>query len=98
MKAYDVIIVGSGTGGQTAAYHLNEKGLNITVVEDSDRPGGVCALYGCQPKKWFYEVTESIAKARHLKGKGLIAPPARRVVYCFGSKESVYVQNPRRHP
>ena len=75
MKTYDVIIVGSGTGGQTAAYYLNEKGLKTAVVENSDRPGGVCALCGCQPKKWFYEITESIAKARHLEGKGINASP-----------------------
>jgi len=41
------------------------------VVEKSDRPGGTCALAGCQPKKWFYEVTETVAKSKHLTGKGV---------------------------
>jgi glutathione reductase (NADPH) len=54
---------------------LNEKGLRVAVVEKSDRPGGTCALAGCQPKKWFYEAAETIAKARHLEGKGIIAAP-----------------------
>jgi glutathione reductase (NADPH) len=71
MDEYDVVVVGSGTGGQTAAYHLKERGLKTAVVERSDRPGGVCALSGCQPKKWFYEVTETIAKSRHLRGIGI---------------------------
>jgi glutathione reductase (NADPH) len=75
MDAYDVVIVGSGTSGQTAAFDLNEKGLRVAVVEKSDRPGGTCALAGCQPKKWFYEAAETIAKARHLEGKGIVAAP-----------------------
>ena len=75
MDAYDVVIVGSGTSGQTAAFHLNEKGLRVAVVEKSDRPGGTCALAGCQPKKWFYEAAEAIAKSRHLEGKGIVAAP-----------------------
>ena len=75
METYDVVIVGSGTSGQTAAFHLNEKGLNVAVIEKADRPGGICALAGCQPKKWFYEATETIARSRHLKGKGIVSVP-----------------------
>jgi glutathione reductase (NADPH) len=75
MHDYDVVIVGSGTAGQTAAYDLKEAGLKVAVVEKSDRPGGVCAQSGCQPKKWFYEAAEAVAKCRHLAGKGIVAPP-----------------------
>jgi len=75
MRTYDVVIIGSGTGGQTAAYDLVAKDLKTAVVEQSDLPGGTCALSGCQPKKWFYEATETIAKSRHLTGKGIISPP-----------------------
>jgi glutathione reductase (NADPH) len=75
MDTFDVVVVGSGTGGQTAAYDLNAAGLKVAVIDRSDRPGGTCALTGCQPKKWFYEATEAIAKARHLTGKGVAAAP-----------------------
>ena len=75
MSDYDVVIVGSGTAGQTAAYDLNAAGLRVAVVEKSERPGGVCALSGCQAKKWFYEAAAAVAKCRHLAGKGIIAPP-----------------------
>ena len=57
MEMYDVVVVGSGTSGQTAAFQLKKKGLNVAVIEKADRPGGICALAGCQPKKWFYEAT-----------------------------------------
>jgi len=76
MKHYDVIVIGSGSGGQTAAYDLNGKGLNTALVEGSGEPGGTCALAGCQAKKWFYETAEVIAKSRHLKNKGIVAPAA----------------------
>ena len=75
VKSYDVVVVGSGSGGQTAAYTLMEYGLSVAVVENSPTPGGICALAGCQAKKWFYEATETMARARHLEGKGLIRTP-----------------------
>ncbi len=75
MEKYDVVVVGSGTSGQTAAFDLNQEGVTVAVVEKSDRPGGTCALAGCQPKKWYYEAAEAIAKARHLEGKGIVAAP-----------------------
>lgn len=75
MSAYDVVIFGSGTAGQTAAYDLREAGLQVAVAEKSDRPGGTCALSGCQPKKWFYEAAEAVAKGRALAGKGVVQAP-----------------------
>jgi glutathione reductase (NADPH) len=75
METYDVVVVGSGTSGQTAAFRLKERGINVAVIEKADRPGGICALAGCQPKKWFYEAAEAIARARHLEGKGIVSAP-----------------------
>lgn len=75
MADFDVIVIGSGTAGQTAAYELKAAGLKVAVAEKSNRPGGTCALRGCQPKKWFYEVTETIARSRHLQGKGIDMAP-----------------------
>jgi glutathione reductase (NADPH) len=74
-RKLDVLVVGAGTGGQTAAHDLRDRGLEVGVADASGRPGGVCALAGCQAKKWFYEATETIARASHLAGKGVDAPP-----------------------
>ncbi|MBI9082410.1 MAG: NAD(P)/FAD-dependent oxidoreductase [Desulfobacterales bacterium] len=73
MESYDVVVVGAGTGGQTAAHHLRQAGLKVALAEKSDLPGGVCALAGCQAKKWFYEAAEIVARSRHLEGKGMTA-------------------------
>ena len=70
----DVLVVGTGTAGQTAAYALNESGLKVAMVEQGERPGGTCALSGCQAKKWFYEGAETVARSRHLEKIGIISP------------------------
>lgn len=75
MKQYDVVIIGSGTAGQTAAYELVRQGLKIAVIEKREQAGGTCALSGCQAKKWFYEGAELAAKSHHLKGKGILKEP-----------------------
>ncbi|THB72351.1 MAG: NAD(P)/FAD-dependent oxidoreductase [Desulfobulbaceae bacterium] len=75
MAEYDVAIIGSGTAGQTAAGELVAEGLRVALVESSETPGGVCALRGCQAKKWFYEAMEIVARSRHLLGKGVVSEP-----------------------
>lgn len=75
MSDYDAVVIGSGTAGQTAAYELKANGMTVAVVEKSATPGGICALAGCQAKKWFYEAAEIAAKAHHLDGKGIVSAP-----------------------
>lgn len=75
MENFDVVIIGAGTGGQTAAHDLAAEGLSVAVADQSERPGGICALAGCQAKKFFYEVAEVMARSRHLSEKGLPEPP-----------------------
>ncbi|WP_136797800.1 dihydrolipoyl dehydrogenase family protein [Desulfosediminicola ganghwensis] len=75
MGHFEVVILGTGTAGQTAAHHLAGEGLNVAIVESSSTPGGTCALFGCQAKKWLYEVTETVARCNHLRGLGITAPP-----------------------
>ncbi len=75
MKQFDVIVIGTGTAGQTAAFDLAAEGYRVAVAENSKTPGGVCALRGCQAKKWFYETMEVVARSRHLLGKGTTEPP-----------------------
>lgn len=74
MKKFDVVVVGTGSAGQSAAYTLSEYGLKVAVVEDSPTPGGICALAGCQAKKYFYEATETVARSRHLESRGIERP------------------------
>ena len=75
MKEFDIIVIGTGTAGQTAAFDLAAEGYNVAIIECSNTPGGVCALRGCQAKKWFYEVSELVARCNHLQDKGMTTLP-----------------------
>ncbi len=47
---YDVIVIGSGQGGNPLAYRLSQDGLRVAIVE-SNKLGGTCINTGCTPTK-----------------------------------------------
>jgi dihydrolipoamide dehydrogenase len=49
--AYDVVVLGSGTGGYSAALRSAELGKRVALVERDERLGGTCLLRGCIPSK-----------------------------------------------
>jgi dihydrolipoamide dehydrogenase len=49
--AYDVIVIGSGPGGYSAAVRAGQYGLKTALVEKQPRLGGTCLLVGCIPTK-----------------------------------------------
>ena len=70
---YDVIVIGTGTAGQTAAGILAAAGKKVAVV-DNRAYGGTCALRGCQPKKFLVSNTHAAAETRALTGRGYKSP------------------------
>ena len=50
MKKYQLIIVGGGPGGYTAAFRAAELGMSVAIIDDNDL-GGVCLNWGCIPTK-----------------------------------------------
>jgi dihydrolipoamide dehydrogenase len=53
--AYDLIVLGSGTGGYAAALRAAELDKRVAIVERADRLGGTCLLRGCIPSKALLE-------------------------------------------
>jgi len=49
--AYDVAVIGAGTGGYSTALRAAELGLRVVLVERDDRIGGTCLIRGCIPTK-----------------------------------------------
>ncbi len=49
-KSFDVVVVGGGPGGYTAAIRAAQLGMNTGIIE-RDRLGGICLNWGCIPTK-----------------------------------------------
>jgi dihydrolipoyl dehydrogenase len=49
--AYDVVVIGAGTGGYSTALRAAQLGRRVAIVEKDDRLGGTCLLRGCIPTK-----------------------------------------------
>ncbi|MBK5296456.1 MAG: dihydrolipoyl dehydrogenase [Vicinamibacteria bacterium] len=54
-QAYDLIVIGAGTGGYVAAIRAAQLGLKTAVVERQKALGGTCLLWGCIPTKALLE-------------------------------------------
>ncbi|MEX0623779.1 NAD(P)/FAD-dependent oxidoreductase [Saccharospirillum sp.] len=63
MKPYDLIVVGSGAGGLTAAFTALGFGKRVLIVE-KDRPGGECTWSGCVPSKALINQAKEVHIAR----------------------------------
>jgi dihydrolipoamide dehydrogenase len=48
---YDVVVIGSGPGGYSAAVRAGQYGLKTAMIEKQPRLGGTCLLVGCIPTK-----------------------------------------------
>src|ERR1700752_4656592 len=70
-NAYDVVVVGSGTGGYVAAIRAAQVGLKTAVVERAPTLGGTCLNWGCIPTKALLEHAHALKIAQDWKEWGL---------------------------
>ena len=68
---YDVVIIGSGTGGYVAAIRAAQLGLKTAVVERAPVLGGTCLNWGCIPTKALLEHAHALKVAQDWKEWGL---------------------------
>ena len=67
----DIVVIGAGPGGYTAAFYAADKGKKVILVEREDRLGGVCMNRGCIPSKSFLHVAHQIKEARECGNRGV---------------------------
>jgi len=67
----DVLVLGGGPGGYTAAFRAADLGRSVVLVERYPRLGGVCLNVGCIPSKALLHVAEVIEAARALGEHGV---------------------------
>ena len=67
----DVVVLGAGPGGYSAAFRAADLGLNTVLVERSPTLGGVCLNVGCIPSKALLHTAAIIDEAAALATHGI---------------------------
>lgn len=70
METVDVVVIGAGPGGYSAAIRLAQSGLSTICVE-REAVGGVCLNWGCIPSKALISVAERYQKTLHGEAFGI---------------------------
>ncbi len=68
----DVVVIGAGPGGYSAAFRAADLGLKVALIERYSTLGGVCLNVGCIPSKALLHVVKAKEEAElHLKNAGI---------------------------
>jgi len=67
----EIVVVGAGPGGYTAAFYAADLGKKVILVERDKRLGGVCLNRGCIPSKALLNATHTITAARESAHRGI---------------------------
>lgn len=70
-RDFDLVVLGSGPGGYTAAFRAADLGLKVALVERYPTLGGVCLNVGCIPSKALLHVGQVIDSADRLRAHGV---------------------------
>ncbi|WP_298749368.1 dihydrolipoyl dehydrogenase [uncultured Arcobacter sp.] len=66
-----VLVIGAGPGGYSAAFRCADLGLDTVLVERHDTLGGVCLNVGCIPSKALLHVAKVMEEAEHIEHAGI---------------------------
>jgi len=69
--AYDLVIIGSGPGGYSAAARAGQYGLKTLLVEKSPKLGGTCLHVGCIPTKALLQTADVWDYFKHPEEQGI---------------------------
>jgi dihydrolipoamide dehydrogenase len=89
-RDFDVLVLGSGPGGYTAAFRAADLGLRVGLVERHERLGGVCLNVGCIPSKALLHAARVITETEEMAEHGVrFGEPKVDVGALIGWKQSV---------
>jgi dihydrolipoamide dehydrogenase len=87
---FDVVVLGSGPGGYTAAFRAADLGLKVALVERYPSLGGVCLNVGCIPSKALLHTAQVISEAQAMATHGVVfGEPEIDLERLRGFKQSV---------
>jgi len=70
-RSTQLLVLGSGPGGYTAAFRAADLGMKVTLVERDAELGGVCLNVGCIPSKALLHAARVIEEAAEMSARGL---------------------------
>ncbi|MGD0563353.1 MAG: dihydrolipoyl dehydrogenase [Roseiarcus sp.] len=73
----DVVVLGAGPGGYTAAFRAADLGKNVVLVDRRPTLGGVCLNVGCIPSKALLHAAKVIDEASEISKHGVAFGPPR---------------------
>jgi len=79
-NAYDVVVIGAGTGGYVAAIRAAQLGMRVAVVEKQKALGGTCLIWGCIPTKALLEHAHALKVIQNAKEWGVTIPAGPPVI------------------
>ena len=89
----DLVVLGSGPGGYTAAFRAADLGLKVALVERYPTLGGVCLNVGCIPSKALLHAARVIEETREMRPHGIdFGEPVINVTQLREWKEKVVGQ------
>lgn len=85
-----VVVLGAGPGGYSAAFRAADLGLDVVLVEKYKELGGVCLNVGCIPSKALLHVAKVTQEAKHIEAHGIsYGEPTIDIPKVRGYKEGV---------
>ena len=75
----DVMVLGGGPGGYSAAFRAADLGLNTVIVERYGTLGGVCLNVGCIPSKALLHIAGVMEEVTHLHELGIVEMTSAKV-------------------
>ncbi|MBL7115898.1 MAG: dihydrolipoyl dehydrogenase [Kiritimatiellae bacterium] len=70
-KSTQLVVLGGGPGGYPAAFYAADLGMQVTLVDLQNTPGGVCLHRGCIPSKALLHVAAVLNEAREAPAFGV---------------------------
>jgi len=67
----EVVVIGSGPGGYTAAFRAADLGKKVVLIERFENLGGVCLNVGCIPSKALLHIAKVVDEATHMAAHGV---------------------------
>lgn len=70
-KKTQLAVIGGGPGGYPAAFLAADSGMQVTLIDNEENPGGVCLYRGCIPSKALLHAARVITEAKEASNWGI---------------------------